>query len=654
MSKSFDDTVADITKQYGTKGFTAKKTAASDVLGEDIGKVRGTLSDGPESIAVASVLDNLEIAQRELQNSQDPQATKQILTTVKDLKQVVKNLGKEGSKDLNEGREKQLNQLINKTEKNVKKASKSGGAFGKANQNFLGSLTETLNPLSAMGDFFGTAGIAPLEGYFNSLGDSLNDKVKGALGLGASEESQNMTREIQKDKKAQIETEFADKSEDNASVLTKEGTTSTAGQESSPGMKASDILVPEMSLMKRTSIRLGRALGLTDQSGKSYLEQIFEVMKGDPASRSEKPEGGGDDIGAVPEEPEQDGGDGKKKKGGIFGMLSGLVGGGAAGVGAGIKGLAMGIRSLGMAVMTLANPIALVGLAAFTAAVIGIGFALKLAAPAIKVFADAIVGIAKVIGKTFVKVMEKIPPIMESIGGVITSIGDAISNVVSTVFDGLATTIERLADVDVKNLGGLAIALFALAPALAAFGAGSGIGAIISGFGGLFGDGPLDQIQKIDGKNIQNAADGIDRFGSALKKLDKDIESFGSSNAPEILKNFTQTMSGFTEAMPSAFEIGKMAAFGLSFSSLQSTAKDFVENMTIIADPTAPAQTNNLNDAQRAAGSSSGASSSNNIAVNNGGNVQNVNTTTNNTTTNASPQHTDFDYYAFRSVNVHA
>jgi hypothetical protein len=113
-------------------------------------------------------------------------------------------------------------------------------------------------------------------------------------------------------------------------------------------------------------------------------------------------------------------------------------------------------------------------------------------------------------------------------------------------------------------------------------------------------------------------------------------------------------MDGFTESMPSAFQIGKMAAFGLSFSSLQSTAADFVKNMTIIADPTAPAQTDNLNDAQKAAASSSGTGSSNTIAVNQGGNVQNVNNTTNNTTSNSSPQDRDFDYYAFRGVSVHA
>ena len=113
-------------------------------------------------------------------------------------------------------------------------------------------------------------------------------------------------------------------------------------------------------------------------------------------------------------------------------------------------------------------------------------------------------------------------------------------------------------------------------------------------------------------------------------------------------------MKGFTDSIPSTFDIGKMAVFGLAFEKLQGTAKDFVQNMTIIADPTAPAQTDNLNDAQRAAGSSSSMGSSTRVAVNNGGNVQNVNNTTNNTRSDASPQDKDFDYYAFRGVSVHA
>ena len=200
---SFQETVDKLTEQFGTRGFIAKKTAAADILGKDIDKAR-KLEEGPDAIVVASVLDNLETAQRDLESSRDPETSKEILKTVNDLKQVVKNLRQAKENTLNEEVAKKLEGLLDDTEKNVKKVAKSGGAFGKANETFLGSLTETLNPLSALGNFFGTAGITPLEGYFNSLGDSLNEKVKSALGYGASEESMNITRDIQKQQQAEI------------------------------------------------------------------------------------------------------------------------------------------------------------------------------------------------------------------------------------------------------------------------------------------------------------------------------------------------------------------------------------------------------------------------------------------------------------------
>ena len=41
MAKSFEETVSDLTEEFGTRGFTAKKTAAADLLGGEIEKARG-------------------------------------------------------------------------------------------------------------------------------------------------------------------------------------------------------------------------------------------------------------------------------------------------------------------------------------------------------------------------------------------------------------------------------------------------------------------------------------------------------------------------------------------------------------------------------------------------------------------------------------
>lgn len=322
---SFQETVEKLTEQFGTRGFTAKKTAAADILGKDITDAR-KLEEGPDAIVVASVLDNLETAQRDLESSRDPETSKEILKTVNDLRQVVKNLRQAKENTLDEKVADRLDDLLTKTETNVKKVAKSGGAFGKANETFLGSLTETLNPLSALGNFFGTAGITPLEGYFNSLGDSLNEKVKSALGYGASEESMNITRDIQKQQQAEISTADQEQAVMDQSVLTKEGETSSKGIEEGEGsMAAEDLLLPSLSLVKRARLRLGFALGLTDASGKPYLGMLVDFLKPDPASRAEV-SGVGDgvdlDAGAVGEFDEKD----IKKTGGLLGILkSGFV-----------------------------------------------------------------------------------------------------------------------------------------------------------------------------------------------------------------------------------------------------------------------------------------------------------------------------------------
>ena len=242
MDKKFEDTVEKITEQYGTKGFTAKKTAAADILGDDIKAAKTDFGSGDDVQIATAVLDKITNIQTSVETSRDPGDTKETLKAIKDVKQVIANLNK--SKDLDEDQTKKLDAIIKKTEKNVKKAGK-GGAFGKANETFLSSLTESLNPLTALGNFAGAAGATPLEGYFNSLGDSLNEKVKGALGIGASEDSQNMTREIQKDGRAEIDTADQMNANDNASVLTPDGQTSKAGIESGAAFKASDLLVPE-------------------------------------------------------------------------------------------------------------------------------------------------------------------------------------------------------------------------------------------------------------------------------------------------------------------------------------------------------------------------------------------------------------------------
>ena len=133
--------------------------------------------------------------------------------------------------------------------------------------------------------------------------------------------------------------------------------------------------------------------------------------------------------------------------GGIGGMMKGM--------GAGMKGMASGFAAF-------ANPATLLGLAAITAGIIGIGYALKVAAPGI-----------------------------ESLGKAIGSIVESVGNAVKTIIGGLGDFFMKVASVATPELAlsvlGLAGGFYALTGSLAAF-AIAGIAAIpamlaVSAFG---------------------------------------------------------------------------------------------------------------------------------------------------------------------------
>ena len=73
-----------------------------------------------------------------------------------------------------------------------------------------------------------------------------------------------------------------------------------------------------------------------------------------------------------------------------------------------MKALAVGVRAF-------ASPMVIAGLAVITAAIIGIGFALKLAAPGIEAFGKAI------------------KSVFEGIAAVVKAVGDSIANIIEKV-----------------------------------------------------------------------------------------------------------------------------------------------------------------------------------------------------------------------------
>lgn len=150
------------------------------------------------------------------------------------------------------------------------------------------------------------------------------------------------------------------------------------------------------------------------------------------------------------------------KGGGIGGMMKGM--------GGGLKGLAKGIGAF-------ANPATLLGLAAVTGAIIGIGFALKIAAPGIKAFGEAIGNIVVSVGTAVAKVF----------GG----LGDFFGKIAQVATPELALSVLGLAGgfaALTASLVGFSVAGIAAIPAMmavSAFGAASSL----LGLGGDAGGG---------------------------------------------------------------------------------------------------------------------------------------------------------------------
>ena len=585
MAGGFDEFVEKFRSEQKSDTFTARTVGAAAVSEAMAGGITKKLEGKTDvqSTTAANIAQEVSTLSERLKDATDGEEVKGIVNEMKSLKRVVDSFDKSALSD--DGRE-DINKLLDTSIQNAKTSGK--GTFGKAGQTLGEGAMAALNPLRAIGDF---ASNIPILGdtigeTFNVLADGLEGGIKDMLGLGLSKDEVNQSNKLREDQGYTIREGGEGATDGGIAVASEDG-----------GFDVKEILNPRPGYLLRMRKTLAFGLGLTDRAGKSYLSELLDFSKPKPASASEgKEKAPGADMPAADTAP----GEEPKKKGGILGMLSGLAGAAGAGIAAGLKAISMGVRSLALSVMTLAAPPALIGLGAITLALIGIGTALRIATPALKVFGKVITDIVEIIGETFLGAMERIPPIMDSIGGVIKDVGEAISGVVSTVFDSIADTVERLSALSGADMLEAAAGIVAISAALATF----AVGGILAGIGSFFGGGPLDQLENIDGENIKKAGDGLEKFGKNLKTLDDDIKGFGKSNAPKILKEFAKSMDGFTDSMPGMLEIGKMKLFGMAFADLQDTAKEFVANMTIVANPVAAQTTAGMVDAQRSVGSS--------------------------------------------------
>ena len=179
----FSETLRTVKDNTCTRGFGAKKRAAGEIIAKDIATEMGKLDPAVSGIA-SQILSDLSLETAAVSQATDPEELKAVSQRLQEYKGIInhtyKNLNDESQ--LSKQQVGDLKKLINTSQKNIKKAGR--GLFGSANESFLDSLTDTLNPFTKIGEVIGQLpGGAPFEAYFNSLGDGINDKIKGALGI---------------------------------------------------------------------------------------------------------------------------------------------------------------------------------------------------------------------------------------------------------------------------------------------------------------------------------------------------------------------------------------------------------------------------------------------------------------------------------------
>lgn len=220
---------------------------------------------------------------------------------------------------------------------------------------------------------------------------------------------------------------------------------------------------------------------------------------------------------------------------GLVAMIPGVVGGlllaaAAAPIATGLVTLAGGLVAFGTA---MASGVGLLGLAALVGAVIGLGFALKIAAPGIEAF-----------------------------GAVITSAFNGLSTLVGAVADGFAKLMDSVTLEKVMNMALLGPALLGAAAGLTAFSAAMAVGSMAGGItsfltgGGLLAD--LQTLVEMAGP-LQSVATSLTAIAGALAGIGIALATVETEKLDEI-GDLVMTTALAGPAIAAAGAIGDMIA----------------------------------------------------------------------------------------------
>ena len=269
----FSETLKSIQGSTGTRGFGAKKRAAASIIAAEAESISPNVSGVAGQILSDLTTETLNVGQ-----ATDPEELKEVAQRIREYKGIINQTQKNLSADQKMSKEEvaNLRKLITTSERNIKKAGR--GLFGSANESFLESLTETLNPFTKIGDVFAQLpGGAPFEAYFNSLGEGINDKIKGALGIGGLTDDNVEKVEQYVSGKQDLEETQTDYEEKRPKRKTDFAADKTISDDEKLVKVNHSLLVPPVGMAQRIGRTLGFALGLRDKSNVPFLLSIKAV-----------------------------------------------------------------------------------------------------------------------------------------------------------------------------------------------------------------------------------------------------------------------------------------------------------------------------------------------------------------------------------------
>ena len=275
----------------------------------------------------------------------------------------------------------------------------------------------------------------------------------------------------------------------------------------------------------------------------------IEEVKGkveETMSLGEKLKDFGKGLGSVLKEVGKGIGDFLKNTGKGIGQFLKQIGSGLGkAIGGFFSGISAGLTTFAEA---MAAPTPLFGLPAgliIVGMAMGIAEALKIAGPGIQAITPLLLGLASIIGDTFVKVLQTAGPIIESIFNGIAKVITSVGNMIATVFNSITTSIGNFAKMDAAALASVAGSITKLSLAIAAFGAGS----ILDAIGNFFGGDIFSKLKDISGYSapimatavaVQALANAFGQLSSidvgALNKVPwGDMEDFASEGGKFVL-----------------------------------------------------------------------------------------------------------------------